>query len=407
MSITIRAATRADIRSVAEVWLHAFPGERSLAERMHVLETGGQFDGIETVSVAEEGGRLTGAYKLYRLTQHVAGAALPMAGLAAVAVAPWARRRGVARQLCEHALRIARERGAVLSALYPFRPDFYERMGWGFAGELHCYRFRPEHLRARGGMDVDLATESDRDAVRNVYARVARGSNGLIDRPEPVWRRILAPTDLHVQVRRGGDAIDGYMILRYGRNTTPGERLLWIRELVAESPEAYDSLLGWVSLQRDLWRLIRYDATPDEAFTHRLTDPRPPGFRNTRWLWTPSARVIRGPMVRLLDLPKALVARTAWGDDRPITFDLLIDDPELPENHGPFRVDFDGERASVVEGGGAPLVFRCNASVIARVFVGELLPSTAVRLGLAACDGDVFALDRVFRSRSFRLLDEF
>jgi predicted acetyltransferase len=330
-----------------------------------------------------------------------------MAGLAAVAVAPWARRRGVARHLCEHALKSARERGAVLSTLYPFRPDFYERLGWGFAGELHAYRFRPEHLRAHGGTDVDLATDSELDAVRNCYARVAKGSNGLIDRPEPVWRRILAPADLHVYIRRTADTIDGYMIVRYGRNAPPGERQLWIRELVAESPAAYESLLGWVSLQRDLWRVVRYDATPDEAFAHRLTDPRPPGFRNTRWLWTPVARVIRGPMVRLLDVPKALEARTVWGDDRPVTFDLLIDDPQLPANHGPFRVDFDGSRARVVEGTGAPLVFRSNASVIARVFVGEMLPSIAVRLGLAVCDGDVYALDRVFRSRSFRLLDEF
>lgn len=408
MTVSLRAATRNDIRDVAEVWLHAFPGERSLAERMHVLETGGVFDGIESVSVAEAGNRLAGAYKLYPLTQHIGGAALPMAGLAAVAVAPWARRRGVARVLCEHALRRARERSDVLSVLYPFRPDFYERLGWGTVGELHSFRFRPEHLRASGGHDVQLARDDDLGFVKDCYARAANRSNGLIDRPAQLWRRILAPDHIHVYVRRAPGGIDGYLLLRYGRSSIPSERTLFVRELIADSDDARDALLGWVSLQRDLWRVIRYDAAPDEFFTHRLLDPRLPRHRGTRWLWAPTARVIRGPMLRVLDIPRALEARTTWGDASPLTFELRVEDRELPDNAGPFLVDFDGATACVRPGSGAGVTLECDASGFARIYAGEIPASRAARLGLARVDGDARPLDRLFAlSPAFRLLDEF
>ena len=51
----LRAARADEIRSVAELWMHTFPGERALAERMAVLETGGLHGGIETVRVAVKG----------------------------------------------------------------------------------------------------------------------------------------------------------------------------------------------------------------------------------------------------------------------------------------------------------------------------------------------------------------
>ena len=71
-----------------------------------------------------------------------------------------------------------------------------------------------------------------------------------------------------------------------------------------------EELLGWIPLQRDHWRVARYDAAPDEQFWLRLRDPRPPGYRGTRRLWDPVARIIRGPMLRILDVRQALERRT-------------------------------------------------------------------------------------------------
>ncbi|MDX1673847.1 MAG: GNAT family N-acetyltransferase, partial [Longimicrobiales bacterium] len=99
----IRSARQDDIRAVAQLWHDAFPGKRSVADRIRMLESGGRFGGVESVIVAEDG-EIAGAAKIYEMTEYIAGAAMQMMGLAAVAVAPARRRRGVGARLCVEAI---------------------------------------------------------------------------------------------------------------------------------------------------------------------------------------------------------------------------------------------------------------------------------------------------------------
>jgi predicted acetyltransferase len=403
----IREAGQGDIPRLAELWARAFPGERTVAQRIAHLETGGVYGGIETAWLAETGGRLTGAFRAYALTQHMHGAELPTMGLAAVAVDETARRRGLGQELCRHAVQAGRERGDVLSVLYPFSPHYYETLGWGTVGELHAYRFRPESLLPSGGLDVRRASGDDTAAIAACYGEAARAGNGLIRRTSRVWRHHLEGDVVQVYLA-GEQRVDAYAIVRFGRAASPEDRPMYIRELVARTNEAHDALLGWVRAQQDAWRLVVYEAMPDEHFAHRLMDPRPPGFQSVRYLWAPTARVIRGPMLRMLDVRRALQGRHRWGPaGSPMQFGLELLDPIVPENAGPFVVEFDGRNVAVREGSAMPLL-RMPVSVLARLYAGELGVLDALRLGLAEEEGDASGVDALFRTRSrFRLLDEF
>lgn len=403
----IRHAEHSDIRALAELWARAFPGERSAEQRVRHLETGGVFGGIESTWIAERGDRIAGAFRAYALTQHMHGAAYRMMGLASVAVDESARRRGIGRDLCEHAIRIARERGDVLSVLYPFRPAFYHSLGWGMTGELHAYRFRPEALGEVGrGSVVVRAAPDDAAAIAACYDRVAPELNGMIARTPRIWRSHLEGDSTHAYIT-GNGSVRGYMIVRFGRSSAPEDRPLYVREIVAADHEAREALLGWISAQRDTWRLIQYEATPDERFAHRLAEPRTPGFHPARYLWAPVARIIRGPMLRVLDTRAALEKRVRWGPAAPLSFGLHLLDELVPENEGPFAVDYDGSRATVKRGTARPTL-RMPMTAFAQVFAGELRVREALNLGLAECDGDVSAVDTLFASEHcFRLLDEF
>src|SRR5690606_18874064 len=205
----------------------------------------------------------------------------------------------------------------------------------------------------------------------------------------------------------GDDAVRGYIIVRFGRAVSPDDRPLHVREIVAEDTESYEALLAWLAAQRDSWRLIHYDATRDERFEHRLSEPRPPGFQPARYLWAPVARVIRGPMLRILDVRAALEKRVQWGPTAPLRFGLHVVDPIVPENEGPFTVDYDGSRAHVGRGTAQPML-RLPVTTLAQVFAGELTVLDALRLGIAECDGDASTIHTLFRTDTcFRLLDEF
>lgn len=407
-----RMADAADLRPLAELWALAFPGERTVAERMRQLEAGVPYGGIESAWIAEEDGRLAGAFRAYRLMQHVAGVPLPTLGLAAVATAPTARRRGVGRALCRHALRVGRERGDVLSVLYPFRPSFYHALGWGVVGELHSYRFV-----ARALPDFDEAAAvrpagpGDREAIAACYARVAARSTGPIDRDRGIWSLHLDAPGVHAFVFERGK-VRGYVLVHFGRGVAPDAGSLHVRELVAEDEAAYFGLLGWIAAQRDQVRQVRYDARPDERLDLLLADPRPPAYRPTRGLWFPVARRIRGPMLRVLDVPAALAARPCWSEEPAfgLTLAIEVDDAEIPENRGPWDMAIEerGARVHPRHAPGADARLTTDAATFAQIYVGELLPTEAVRLGRARIEGAADALDHAFRlPQPFWMLDEF
>lgn len=433
-NLQIRPARHDDIPAVAALWCEAFPSRRTVAERARMLETGGRHGGLDTVLVAEDGSRLVGACKLYRLTQHITGRPLPMMGLAAVAVDPGSRRRGIGARLCTAAARAAHSRGDVVSVLYPFRPDYYARLGWGLVGRLHDHVFATDALPtyAEAAHVRPARLDRDLDAVVSCYARVAARSHGPIDRDARVWAYRLLGEEMAVRaldddaLRRAASdparlvlvhdraGIDGYALLRVRAGPMGGDAVL-IRELVAESEAAYRGLLGAIAARADRWPRGRYRARPEERFEDRLREPRPPGQRSGASLYFRTARVMRGPMLRLLDVPAALRMRSwfdAVGDvevDRAL--DVEVVDGLIPGNRGPWRVRFGAAGAVRVErpgSGRADATLNTDAATLARLFAGDLEVTEAVRLGMCRAAGDLDLADRALGVReTFWLPDEF
>ena len=404
----IRPARKADTRRLAELWAHAFPGERTVEQRVRQLDAGGVYGGIETAWIAVEGDDTAAAFRAYRLQQHMHGASMPMMGVAAVAVAAHARRRGLGAEICRTALRHGYDRGDVLSALYPFRPSFYEDLGYGLVGVLHSHRFRPEllpvthqHPRVRLVSDAALL-------IRSAYDAVATRSNGMISRNDRIWRQHLDWPDVHAFALERGGTCAGYLIVQYGSAASAEDKPLTIRELVAVDDDAYNELLSWISLQRDAWRVIQYDALPSERLDLRLIDPRAPRHVPARTLFAPVATVLRGPMLRVLNVRKAIEMRRHWGV-ADASFTINVADRELPENSGVIRVALSNGRAEIEDAGIAGEThLETSASTFAQIYAGELSPVEAVLLGRAVLSGDTAMMKAVFRTTpEFCLLDEF
>src|SRR5688500_822871 len=141
----LQPARAEDVEELALLWSQAFPS-RSAPERARELREGLTYGWLGDCWVVRDRGDkadVVGALRTYRLSLHARGRCWPTLGLAAVAVAPDHRRRGLARRMCVHALRLGRERGCVLAALFPFRTSFYAHMGFALVGALHRHRFEP------------------------------------------------------------------------------------------------------------------------------------------------------------------------------------------------------------------------------------------------------------------------
>jgi predicted acetyltransferase len=384
-----RPATEADIPALAALWALAFPGGPGVEARTRTLREGGSWGGLEQVWLLESEGRLDAALRAIPLEIHLWGRPTPMLGLAAVAVAPHARRRGLATRLCREALLRGRAGGTLVAGLFPFRAGFYRQLGFALTGEFHRYRFAPEALPALPGAHrVEPIPDPALELPPLYAARLSRG-HGLLTRRPPRWEAILGSHPLAFGIRGPeGGGWRGYLLGRVqsGPNGVASFRIL---EAMADDPESYRALMGWLSLQRDAWRQIIWDALPGEGLQHLLDHPRLPVGGRARKLWFPSATLLRGPMMRILNVPDLLRHVGA-----PAGATLAVEDHDLQDNTGRWRVEPGGE---VRREDDAPLQTLPMGLATALLLEGRL----------AGVTPDLAGFDPLLGNPEFRIFDTF
>ena len=405
MSETFRPARPDELEEVSRLQTHSFPAPgRGHQWWMEFLKDG-PHGGLEALWVAEEDGRLVGACQLLWLRQWIAGAALPVTGVAGVAISPTHRRRGLAQRMLVAGFEHARERGDVASALFPFRASFYEDLGYGLAGEAHQYQLPPALLPDDKAERVKVRlvdTPADLDALKAVYAEAARLlQTGQLDRTERSWSRSWGHDDQAAVVYWSDDGVpEGYCIVRYRADLPLDRRYLEVEERAWLTIPAQRGIYGWLSTLGDQWREIAYRAHPEEGFGDRIREPRLPLLQAPSWrLWFPSATLLRGPMFRVLDVPEAL-ERRALASEAELTLKLEIEDAQVLENRGPWRVRMEGGALQVEPwiGGRVDASLAMPVQTLSRIYIGAIAPWQALAGGLATLDGAdvVKMLDRAF-----------
>lgn len=391
MGVTFRFAEPAELPEAGRLAAHSFPApSRTPAWWLEHLREPLYGGGAETLWVGEEGGRIAAACQLHPLRQWIAGSALEVAGLGTVAISPSHRRRGLAGELVTRGLRAARERGAVGSALYPFRVSFYARLGYGLAGHALQYRISPDCIPdAPERSRVELAeTDAARAEVREMYEAWAASQTGQLARPEALWERMLAPGERALAVFRGESGrVEGYALALYRVDLPPQERYLEVEEIAWRTPEARRGLFAWLGSLGDQWRQLLVRVLPSHHLGAWLTEPRLPQGSAPAWgLWFPSATLLAGPMFRVLDLEGAWRQR-AVAPEASLTLGLEVSDPTVSENAGSWRLRLEGGRVEVERGGGrTDLDLRLDVSTLSRLFVSALSPSAALGAELLSTD---------------------
>lgn len=394
MSLSFRQGGSADVEGVAHLASHSFPA-LGFTHAEWVERIGDSpFGDTDNLWLAEEAGRLVAGSRMYRFEQWIGGARFPMMGLGLVTNSAAHRRRGIASDLVASGLRHSRERGDVVSVLYPFRTSFYQRLGYGMAGRVNQYRFAPKMLKDFEERSRVAIVDSDKDRadVRAVYDRWAPTQNGMMVRRdrqwEPVWRGRHG-----VIVRDQKGEATGYAVFAYSAEAARGGRFIEIVERAWLDHDARRALYGWFSSLSDQWDFLLYRAHPDEPFEEHLAEIRLPAEGIARWgFWFPSAVVQQGPMFRILDLQKAWAGRPIRAAE-PLVVRMRVDDPQIRENSGDFDLVLDGANAEIRSPAGKfDLRLAIGISALSRLFIGSLRLRAAIEAGLARVD-DFSAVD--------------
>ncbi|CAN5801240.1 N/A [soil metagenome] len=391
-SIRFRFANPDEIADVGLLVSHSFPGQDRPPTWWHEqLRDPIYGGGADTLMVGEQNGRLIAACQLHPLRQWVGGELLPMGGIGTVAISPTHRKRSIGAELVTHALRACRERGDLASALYPFRVAFYQKLGYGSAGESLQYLLPPEALPSspeRDRVEI-LSSQTQRTEALELYQQWARTQTGQLQRSARVWAGLCDMTDHALIGYRGATGeLQGYALVTYRTDLSPEKRYLEVDELIWVTLPARRGLYGWLSSLGDQWQQIMLRALPEHRLGDWLREPRLPRGAAPGWgLWSGAATLMMGPMFRLLDLEGSWAVRKV---DRSTSLrvGLVVADAQLSGNQGSWRLHLEEGSVQVERGesGRADLTLTLEISTLSRLFAGSLSPSQALGAELLQCD---------------------
>lgn len=349
MATEIRELRDDELDAFVRIGKGAYPGVTMGAEelRERVRRSAGERDPAIAQVGAFRAGELVGVMRYYDFTMSFHGTMLPVGGVGFVAVDLLHKKEHVAKEMIAAYLRHYRDRGAPLAALYPFRPDFYRNMGFGYGSRLSAYRFPTAAFPAGPRDALRHLAPDDAPAVLACHNRHVARTHGLFLRGAGLMGRMLdAPERRAVGYTAGGE-LQGYLIYQFQRGATFIDNTLEVVELIAEHPAALRQLCAFISTQADQVARVAWN-THDDQLHHLVSDPR----NGTGNLHNPVSHETNaqgsGIMYRLLDTAgffRAVAGHSFGGESLTLAFDVR--DSFLPENQGEVVVRFEAGRPSV------------------------------------------------------------
>jgi predicted acetyltransferase len=253
------------------------------------------------------------------------GVPLPMCGVAGVTVTAEHRGQGILTPLFASVLRNAKQRGALISALFPSAPRIYRKFGYETVAEYARVEI-PSRIVAEVPRPTTIQTRrasaADFDAIRAIYDTWAIEQNG------PLSRRGVSFT---VTAGDRGQGIgDGASIN--------------VSDLLAVSGDAYRALLSVIGSFASVTASLKIDTSGDDLA--RLFLP------SAQW------KVIESYpyMLKILDVAKALASRR-YAPNLRTDLHFRVEGDFLTENNRAYELTVKEGRATCLEADHADRTF--------------------------------------------------
>jgi len=258
---------------------------------------------------AFDGDELVGSMRLHDYTMNLRGAMIPTGGVGAVAVDLLRKRERVCGDLIRFYLEKCRADGVPMAVLWPFRPDFYRKMGFGYGGVTYNYAVEPESLPQGPSKEhLRSLTIDDLPAVTDCYNRYFERGNGLLDETIVTWRHAFEAGARRFVGYETDGQLRGFMTFVFA----PVEGQSWlvndlnVMDFFYDSPEVLAEFMTFLHSQRDQIRRVKFE-TADPDLHYLLGDPRDDSGALFNPVNHQYAKAAVGAMYRIVD-PERLFA---------------------------------------------------------------------------------------------------
>ncbi len=344
---------------------------------------------------------LLGSMSIHSYTMNMRGYMLLARGVGMVAVDLAHKKEHVARDLIRFFIENSRADEAPIALLYPFRPDFYKQMGFGYGTKQNQYHVVPSALPAAGRRDrVGFLTSDDREAVRACFNRYTTRTHGMIEKSAPEVDHLFDNPDMRLVGYRGEQGLEGYLAFTFRtlHDGNPMQLELLGQEMIYENRDALLGLLAFLRSQFDQVHRIQFD-TQDEDFHYLLDDPRDATNNLLPSVYHQSNTQGTGLMYRVVDIKRIFEQLgDASFDGQSVTLRLTVRDSFLPENDSDVLVQFREGKPQVLEQGEPDAEVSIGIAEFSALLMGCVSFASLYTFGLVALSdpNDVDRIDRLF-----------
>lgn len=400
----VRILTTGDFHALVSIFADAYPGLKIVSHserdrlrqqllKLHEEEATAHFHGLFRDR------QLLGTMCLYDFSMNFLQIRIPVGGVGQVAVAFPHKKEHVGREMMDYFLHHFQRRDTPLVALYPFRPDFYRKMGFGYGTKMSQYRVKPTALpKGPSKAHVRYLDTKDRQSLLECYNRVLDRTHGMMEKSERELDRLFAnPQNRIVGYEQGGQIL-GYLVFTFEAGETWLLNDVQITEFIYEDPNALAELLTFLHTQADQIRHVILN-TQDEYLHYLLLDPRNGSNRLIPAVYHETNTQGVGLMYRVIDT-RGMLERLGDHDfgGQTCKLKLTIVDSFLPENAGSILLRVDDGRLQCVDAGTYDVEVCLDIAEFSSLLAGTVSFRSLVKYGLAGISDPAYVtlVDRAF-----------
>lgn len=344
-----------DIQQLGSILSQCFIGS-SGEEELYINRIG-----KENFRIIRKDEKLVGGLAIMSIGQWWGSQRVPMAGIAAVGIAPEYRGDGAAIALLHHTLKELHTQGIPISVLYPATQRLYRKVGYEQGGSYCLWEVATQSIQLRQQpLPLTSVVPINKEVFFDLYNQQAKQNNGYLDRHPAIWERLVTTNNqerLFAYLIGNFDQPQGYIIFTQER--TENSTILWVRDWVILTNAALQSFWSFISNHRSQIEQVRWYSSAIDSLTLSLPEQTAKILRNKRW------------MLRVLDVAKALEAR-GYPVGIAAELHLEVKDDLLAANNGKFILSVANGRGEVTRGGKGEL--QLDIGALAPLYTGLFTP---------------------------------
>lgn len=309
MRIIRKLSSEEEFKSFTDIVGNAYPGfnietgeqKKRFVENSLRAQKENPF--VKFYGVFEEN-KVIGGMRYHDFKMNLLSTKVKVAGIGLIAVDLLHKKEKVAKTIMTKFMEDYRSQGISMAILYPFSPEFYKKMGFGFGTSMNQYSVKPSNLpNGNSKSNIRYIKEDDAKKLLDCYTRIYEKTNGLIEKYEREFQLIFNNPKIKVVGYEKDNEIKGYMVFefKYSHDKNIFVNDIVVSQLLFEDHESLMELMTFLNSQNDQINRVIFNIQ-DESFRFILDDPKNGSNNLLTPVYHESSIQGTGIMYRIIDL---------------------------------------------------------------------------------------------------------